>query len=216
MKSYFVTTALASIAAFFLTAGAASAQEPGEFYVGIHGGASFLADSDNSDEDGFISEINFDTGFNFGGVVGYHLLPNIRVEGEVTYRENDLDGIRFADGTNFNAGGEASALSGLVNIWYDIPIPARVTPYVGGGVGVAAIEGDDITAEGVPLADDDDVVFGGQAGAGIRVPIIPRVTASIDYRYFRTVSPDFVDTVGNEFESEYETHNVGASVTFAF
>jgi len=196
---------------------AALAQDPGEFYIGIHGGASFLADADNTDQGGFVSENDFETGIQFGGVIGYRVFRNLRVEGEVTFRDNNVDSLRFAGGSEVDAGGGVMALSGLVNVWYDIPIPARVTPYIGGGVGLATVEPDDVSAGGVLFADDNaDLVFGGQAGAGLRIPLLPRITASLDYRYFRTVDPELRDVTGAAFEAEYETHNLGATVSFAF
>lgn len=69
--------------------------EPG-WYVSGQAGASFLNDADIEATDEGITldgEIEHDVGFGVGGALGYDIGNGFRVEGEIGYRQNDLDEI---------------------------------------------------------------------------------------------------------------------------
>ncbi len=203
-------------------AAAAPAQAQG-WYAGIQGGVTFAQDADN-ESGGVNVESTQDTGFNIGGMVGYDLGNSFRVEGELTYRQNDIDELDVSDlglGVDELSGtGDVSALSFMANGFYDFDVAWPVKPYIGGGIGFARVSLNDAGAEAggvsVELADDEDVVFAYQFGAGLSYPINPTMLISLDYRYFATSDPEFEDADGDDFDSEYRTHNIGLSVRFRF
>ena len=51
-------------------------------------------------------------------------------------------------------------------------------------------------------------VFAYQGGAGVAIEITPMISAEVSYRYFATLDPEFRDSTGATFDTEYRTHNV--------
>jgi opacity protein-like surface antigen len=229
----------------------------GDWYVSGSAGATFLNDADISGDvittvatirtrSNFKSE--HDTGFTVMGAMGRRVGDNFRLEAEIGYRRNALDNITaaptsaFTDthspgkGVDFNvASGDVSALSFMVNAFYDIPLDMPLKPYLGGGVGLAHLWADAVAhdptipipasclilgdpSECVRVVDisDNDTVFAYQFGAGLGYEIIPNLTASVDYRYFATTDPSFSGPKGSEFDAEYRTHNVSLNLRYGF
>ncbi len=207
-----------------------SAQAAEGQYVSLQGGASFLYDATNVGG-GISIESVFDTGFNVAVAVGYGIRNSaIRVEGEVSYRRNDLDkltitndggagvaaGVGSLNGLSLAADGDVSALSGMVNAFYDFQLANSVKPYVGGGIGVARLSINDAAVLGITVVDDDDIVFAYQVGGGVGFEATPTTTIFLDYRYFATADPSFSDVLGGAFDSEYASHNVSVGIRHNF
>ena len=169
-------------------------------YVGGNIGLSILHDSDLT-EPGTILETEFDPGFDVNGIIGFYAADQVRVEAELAYRSNDVDSLHSA-GTDIAGVGEASALSLLANVFYDIKTGSAVTPYLGGGIGFATIEFKDITGGGIMTGSADDTVFAYQLGFGIGYEINENTTLDIGYRYFATTNPNL-----NETDAEYASSN---------
>ena len=129
---------------------------------------------------------------------GYRFNPNFRLEGEVSYRENDLS----LTGTS----GESKTGTAFVNAWYDWANTSKFTPYVGGGIGIAhnELKG---TAFGTYF-DDKDYAFAYQAGAGVAYNLCPHFDLTADYR--------FVDTSKFENGEDLKAHEVLAGVRYSF
>ena len=225
MKSSVVVSVAAALA--LVLSSAQAAEGP---YVSLQGGASFLSDADNVGG-GISIESSFETGFGLAGAVGYGIRNSgIRVEGEVSYRRNGLDkltvtndggvgaalGVGSLNGLSLAADGNVSALSGMVNAFYDFRLANRVKPYVGGGVGVARLSINDAAVLGITVVDDDDIVFAYQVGGGVGFEATPTTTIFLDYRYFATADPSFSDVLGGAFESEYASHNVSVGIRHNF
>ena len=223
---------LLSAAAFIGVA--AGAQAADGWYVSGDVGAAFLQDSSSTAADEFGNSIDFDTefdpGFGVHGAVG-HSWDGFRLEGEVSYRKNDLDALTVTNVTlagigsfdvaaEFDAEGDVSALGFMVNGWYDFDTGSPWKPFIGGGVGTARISLNEVSATvagmSVPLADDEDQVFAYQAGAGIGYELTPTIIVSLGYRFFGTLDPEFTDVTGIPFDAEYRSHNVEVGVRFLF
>ena len=70
---------------------------------------------------------------------------------------------------------------------FDIKTNSEITPYIGGGLGVAnvAIDNLSLSMNGVTiLGSEDDTVFAYQVGLGIGYEINDEMTADFGYRYF--------------------------------
>ena len=178
-------------------------------YISGNAGLSLLRDSTLTDTvpgTTITTDAEFESGLNLGLAVGNDF-GNGRVEIAFDYKSHGL--YKFEDWTtgsgnlgDFDGNGDIKTLSAMINGFYDIPLGAPVTPYVGGGVGVARIELDNIVIRGVSIAGSQDTVFAYQLGVGIGYDIIESTTVDIGYRYFRTANPKFRNTKG-----KYHSHN---------
>ena len=139
-----------------------------------------VADSELDDPSGFLAavdaEIEFDTGFNVGGSVGYNFGNNLRAEGEVAYRAADISDITAlgisASSVGFIVTGDVEVISFMANAFYDIPTGSDWTPFVGAGLGAAMVS---LSLLG---ADDDDTVLAYQIGAGVSYHLSPAAASS--------------------------------------
>lgn len=183
-------------------------------YVGGQVGLSIVADSSIDDGSGIPQEATFSPGFSIVGSAGYATSANVRVEGELGYLRNNADQFKIA-GLSFGADGSASVFSAMLNVFYDIPVGDWV-PYVGGGIGVARVSINDFKVLGIPLADDSDTVFAWQVGGGVGYKIDPAWTVVLDYRYFSTTDPDFVDLGGAPFSAEIDIHMIRVGTIYRF
>jgi outer membrane immunogenic protein len=191
--------ALISCLCFATTAQAAqSAQNANSIYGGIFGGFTFQPDLKLSGG-GLSGDMETDSGFAFGGVLGHKWAFGLRAEGEISFRQNDLDNINGA-----SVNGDTSAFSVMGNAWYDIFTGTPFVPYVGGGLGLARVRLDSSTLD----VDDSDMVFAWQIGGGVGYEISPGVVISGDYRYFETADASLQDDVGFRFDQEYKAHSI--------
>ena len=194
-----------------LAAGVAQAAEGP--YVSVHAGLTFLPDADL--DGGFGGEVDYEPGVNLGAALGYTTAAGIRVEGELTARYNELDR-RHTPGASSDARGDTGSLALMANAFYDIPTNGPLVPYVGGGVGVAAVYAEDwVFGRTLVVDEEDDAVLAWQLAAGLGYRIASGVVA-VEYRYFAARDPDFEDLDGDDFESEYKTHNLSVSYRLEF
>ncbi len=190
-----------------LSSAAFGAQGP---YASGSLGIGFLRDSIVR-ETGFSGDAEFDSGAVLGLAVGYYI-GNCRLEGEFGYQKNDVDKIG-AFGVGFNASGDITSTSLLVNGYYDLLKYGALTPYVSLGLGLASLELNDLTVPGATTgsAGDDDMVFAYQVGAGVGYALNPQMTIDFKYRYFATQDPDFGGT-----KFEYGSHNFLLGLRYNF
>lgn len=113
------------------------------------------------------SEFDLDNNWMVSGAVGTRLSNGLRVEGELAYRQNELEDVGDV---------EVEVVSLLANAIWDFNRGGRFQPYVGVGAGVGRLQIDEIDAE--------DTGFAWQVMAGVGVPLSERMTLDIGYRYF--------------------------------
>lgn len=187
------------VLAFFFSAPFCSADG---LYVSGNLGFAMASDSDLTDSTvpGITVNTEFDTGLAFGAALGYDF-NRFRVEGEISYQKNDVDKIG-AQGVFFDATGDATALSFLINGYFDFVNSSAFTPYISAGLGFAQVEFNnlDISGSGFPGSSDEDTVFAYQIGIGIGYAVTEKVTIDVKYRYFGTEDSKY-DTTEAEFAS---------------
>lgn len=197
-------------------------------YWGLNGGWSMLDDPSNTGDTGFSIDAETENGPFFAGTLGYGF-GNFRVEGEISYRKNDIDeleitqdagvgvalGVGDLDGLVVDASGDARSLAFMASGFFDVPLRGGFKPYLGAGIGVANIAADASTL-GVSIVDDDDTVFAYQLMAGIGYEVHPQIVFFSGYRYFATEDPGFTDAAGGDFDSEYQTHNIEVGFRYFF
>ena len=186
------------VSALVFAASYASAE--GLYVRGI-AGATFPTDTTISGDTLDSYEIEYDTGWLLGAAVGNVLNNNVRVEGEFAYSKSDVD---KWDG-QVVVDIDMEVWSFLVNCYYDIQTDSPVTPFIGGGIGVANV---DLNVQGDSA---DATVFAYQASAGIGYAVNDSVTIELGYRYMGTSAPEYE----NNIEGEHGSHNVYGGVRVA-
>ncbi len=193
-----------------LLAPAAFAAEGG-LYFSLYGGGALVDDVENDSATGSFN-LSYDPGWTGGAAIGYDLrtaFPEIgtgRVELEVSWRQNDLDQVEFAEG-KVTGSGTATTESIMLNTIGEYRDTLPWIPYVGIGAGAARITLDALRVADFPLVDGEDTVFAWQVLAGVGVQVAPRLYLDLGYRYFATLDPGFTDALGQKFDSQYDTHN---------
>lgn len=199
---------------FFLTV-AASSTADAQIYIGGHGGANFLQDSDIDNDSGVDATASFDPGFAVGGILGYRFGVSegisIDVEGEFSYRLNDIDEISAA-GFADNAGGEAQSFAWMANAWFNWEVgDSGFAPYAGGGFGGVHIDINDAEVGSVEVERESDFVIGGQLGGGVAYHLNDHFDISLDYRFLITEKAKI-----QELDAEYMAHSVMLGFKYLF
>jgi opacity protein-like surface antigen len=189
-----------------------SVKQDSGFYIGASGGLNFLGDS--SLDSGVSLDVNYGSGYTFGGVLGYDF-GMLRLDAEVAYRDNDIEVI------GISAEGSTSALSYMINGYFDIPTHLAVKPYLGGGIGFATVSVNDANIPGIPpfpapVADDSDSVLAYQLSAGVGLEISRTTTLTLGYRYFATEDLEMLDASAVAFTTEYQSHEINIGIRFLF
>lgn len=190
-------------------------------------------------------DTSFKTGFVLGGNAGIEWGNGLRTELELAFRQNNSKSharvrttYKIGYSTTSGEGGApyrvTSTLSSrdsvvpsnirlrawslLANAWYDFDLGLPITPYVGGGLGMAMVKisGD---LDGARLYEKNDTVFAWQVGAGASLPISDTMKLFADYRYFSAsdahlkLEPGYH---GGNIDADFNSHTVMLGVRFNF
>lgn len=130
------------------------------------------------------ASLDTDTGFGISGAFGYRF-DDARVELEIGYLSNSVDSVTVND-FEASADGDIDNWQFLVNGYYDIPTNSRFTPYVGGGIGLAILSANDVSATAPALGeldiDDSSASFLFQVKGGVGYDITDDFNAFFGYR----------------------------------
>jgi outer membrane autotransporter protein len=159
----------------------------GRFYVGAFGGANWL----NFHHLGNDFKPKMKIGYAAALSLGYKFNNGFRVEGEVSYRRNQMKDREFADSfESCKLSGSTYSWAYMANFLYDLDCVScylpNIVPYVGVGVGYTHI------GAHVKLRHDDghisdkgkDNGIAGQAIAGISYRLTDETSLGLEYRYF--------------------------------
>ena len=162
-------------------------------YVSIHGLGVIPEDSTGT-VGGAAATFGYDNGYGIGVRGGYRLPNRFSVEGEITYRDLDLDTTIGGVTTS----GSANSVAAMANILYDVDTNSNIVPYFGGGLGVVDIDG-------------DDTVFAYQLMTGAAYTIDSHNEVYAGYRYFGSEGIEEGAT-----DIDYESHNVEVGYRYRF
>ncbi len=179
-------------------------------YLEMHTGYNYV-DMDSAE---------FDAATMVGGTLGYMHDSGFRIEGEFSYRGNDIAKL---DGAN--AAGHFTTASLMLNILYEYQPGgggiygggSPFSPYNGVGGGGARMALEDITLDLViNWIDDVDYVLAYQFIGGVAFEISDRAALTFDYRYIRTENIGMADEFGTsaEFDSNQSTFMIGLRSNF--
>jgi opacity protein-like surface antigen len=185
-------------------------------YIGANVGAALRSDTLLESPSLGSEPMEFSSGYTFGGFVGYDFGNNFRLEGELSYRENE---IRTGGGEDPQAGTSAMMFNG----YYDLPLakPFNGLPfikyfslYLGGGLGVATAQLETISLG--QTIDANESMFAYQLEAGIGWNYNPKATFSLGYRFFDAADPEFVLPAGQRVRMELENHEFILKMRYLF
>ncbi len=176
-------------------------------YIGGIAGTSLRSDSLLSSPSLGTQTMEFHPGYTFGGFVGYDFGNNFRMEGELSYRENE---IRTGGGKD----PQAATSTMMFNGFYDVPSKTRLKLYFGGGLGVATAQLETISLG--QAIDTNETLFAYQLEAGIGWNYNPKVTFSLGYRFFDAANPEFVLPAGQRVRMQLETHELILKMRYLF
>ena len=217
------------VAAIAAAASPARAAE-GDWYASVYGGGVFLEDANNV---GNSNPLDFNSstkmGYNARAAIGVYRAPQVRVEGEIGYRRASLDKLSITNDAGLgtaagmapltgstSASGHTTAISAMLNAYYDYDTGSAWRPYIDAGVGAARLSMKNVVTSGVPVVDAYDTVFAYQLGLGLGYEVTKSLTLAVEYRYFTTLDPTFKDAAGTSFNSEFTSHNLSLGIRYRF
>jgi opacity protein-like surface antigen len=195
----------------------APANPEGGFYASFFGGAALVNDLDYEASTNVEGSTSFDNGFDVNGAVGYAFGNGLSLEAQLGYQRSDQTGGTYGP-YDVPVTGTGSVLYGMVNAWYGVDL-GNITPFVGGGVGVASMTLDSVYT-GAMFEDstfkDSDATWAAQIGAGLAVAVTEDIDLVGRYRYFTTGDVSFVDGQGTTLTAGYGAHLVDVGLKLAF
>jgi opacity protein-like surface antigen len=164
--------------------------------------------------------VNYDIGYDFSAAIGYApatqrgFLYHTRFSVEGAYRTNPLNKVAGALVTH----GYLQAASLMANAYYDLHNSSQVTPYFGGGLGIANIN----LTRSVELGfaeDESDIVPAFQLMTGISFAPNPNSASAVHlgYRYFGSL--DDVELQLNDsqkLKADYRSHIIEGGIRVDF
>lgn len=172
------------------------------------------------------------TGFLLNLAVGTGITNNLRIEGEISYRNNDIKDIRAtyvnAEGVCIHKGeGSTAGLSFMANGWYDIYKKDKLSVFLGMGIGAAMVSLNDLsvfTSSCAPgsqhtktvIIDDNEWQFAYQGGAGIGYEVKEGFIIDLQYRYFTALNTEFDDVANNKIKMGYKNHSGILAIRYIF
>lgn len=199
---------IAGTAGLLLLAQPVTAQTNG-WYTGLAGGVNWLAETDVTGS--AVRSIDEDMGWAGLGKIGYGF-GNIRLEGELGYRQNDNGGTNVA-GTS--ASGDVTNWSAMANLLYDFTGMGKFVPYVGVGVGASRIKADG--RFGGTTFNDSDTVANVQGIIGANYEINSNWLIGADYRYLTGQDPNFnTSNSAVKLNGDNSNHTVMLGFTYRF
>ncbi|HJV34213.1 outer membrane protein [Geomonas sp.] len=219
-KCLFVFLALATLA---LPSISMATQPDRGAYVSGFLGLTFPNDADVKSFN-VNDKMEYDVGSYVGATGGYDF-GWVRTEGELSYRRgnpskvNDrLNGVTY---DKLSDSGGLSIISMMGNAFVDIHNQSPFTPYLGGGLGFAAMTLNDTlgstpTQRVIVFQGGDDTVFAWQLGAGVDYNITKMFSVDLGYRFFSTATAHFNKASLAEYDLKFQSHNLALALRLKF
>ncbi|MBX2833929.1 MAG: outer membrane beta-barrel protein [Micavibrio sp.] len=138
----------------------------------------------------------------FGGALGLRLNRNLRAEAELSYRNAEIQSMNINGFGNFDAGGEFNSTFAFLNLYYDVDVPWKIKPFVGGGVGYGWHDGEISDVSGIATSDSGSAAnFAYNIGGGLKYRPRPDMAFTGSYRYVDSFDLDF-----GTYEQDYNSH----------
>ena len=205
MRAHHQFLAAAALAAGLLSSAPSSAQMTNGLYFSGGAGANWLSDATTT-RNGVDNTTKYKAGPAVAFALGYGLGNGIRLEGELGYRNSDVN----------NGNGSLGAWTFMGNGLYDFDLDLPIVPYLGVGLGAARLNADAVQTGATSSINDSDTRFAYQGIAGAAYAINERLKLDLSYRYLGTTKPTFTDNTGASVKTEYNDHAVLLSFRYEF
>ncbi len=142
----------------------------------------------------------YNAGYDVGGAIGYKSTP-MRYEGEITYLNTNLTGLKINQVSQTGVSGYNSAVFAMANLYYDFhPLVQGVQPFLGGGIGYGWLS-NNFNATGPNIATQlhlNNYTFAYQGSAGIAIHFVENYSLTAAYRYVATPQ---LSNIGKSFQA---------------
>ena len=215
---------LVALGSISLLASGVSTIASADKYLSLFGAYTKVDDFDFQVAPGTVNT-EFDDGYGLGIAFGKQLGENgaknrWRIEGELSYRANDVDTHKLNGGALAGSTGKLKNTALMANVLYDFNEPSKFTPYLGAGLGFAKVKADGFGVGAIPeVLNDDDTVFAYQLIAGAGWDISEKTELFAEYRYFATddvsvTTSAATGSVGTDIA--YKSNNILLGARFRF
>lgn len=214
----------ASLSAIAVAGGDVRAQYVNGLYFSAGLGMNFMQDlevSYNAAAGGGAGEISLEPGFAGVGAIGWGFGNGLRVELEGNYRTNHVDRLGGFGGvvTNAFADGTVTQYGIMANLWWDYDLGIPVIPSIGGGVGYAWANLDNLRSGPLNPINGTEGNFAYQLMLGLALPLDQQghVLATLEYRFFSILNNDFgaVGTTGKADLDNFLNHSLLVGLRYA-
>jgi len=206
------------------TTTSAQADNHGGWTFGVLGGVGFADDHSFDIAGPATINTELDSGFVVGGAIGYDYgqvweLGNVRAELEVTHRSNDVSSHSLGAVSLAGPTGKVRATTIMANAIHEFLPKSSIRPYIGAGIGYAAVDFENYGVAAIPaVMNDDDGGFAYQFMAGATIDVVEKVELYAEYRFLGVSGIDVVTsaaTGGNATSTDYDSHAVIGGLRFS-
>ena len=242
-----ITWRFLHIAAIFVATCATSAgtevcaaEQRSDFYGSLRFGSAFVEDMNFSDSTSADLGLNPKTGWTAGGALGHRFFDALRMEFDLAYTANKMNGTfqqnvqtlvpcgEFPGNPCLDptVDGDISMLTGFAMAYYDFPLIGQIRPYVGLGVGFIDINldvGTRATLNDGPVSrfaiiDGSDMVIGYRYSLGLTYAV-GSADLTLGYMYTFNDRPAFESLgtlVSFSFDRKVKNHAVVVGLIYRF
>ncbi|MDY6943607.1 MAG: outer membrane beta-barrel protein [Pseudomonadota bacterium] len=204
-----------------------------DYYVAAQGSAVWASDStwDVIDTDSIARLLAIPTvidtdiktdlnpGFGASAAFGARFNDRLRVEGELRYVRNTIDGGRVLQVPLDYVGGAAGDVAlafAMGNVYLDIPLRDwSLKPYVGAGLGWSQVDAE-LAIGGFSAVDASDGVFAYQLMVGAAYPVSIQAEIFAGYRFSGIRDATFEWALPTEVEFDWRAHQLDLGVRWYF
>ncbi|MCB1720543.1 MAG: porin family protein [Rhodospirillales bacterium] len=198
-----LTLAIAVIALLLSSVSNAQAQTSRFYLAGYLGLNTFNDQEFTESASGNNGDFEIDNTMSFAGALGMRLSQQLRIEGELSYRNAEFSTADIAGVGTFSSGGELKSTLLFANMYYDFDVPWSIQPYIGGGLGYGWHSGEINDGSGLMVnASSDHTGIIWNAAAGIKYRPSPDMAFIAGYRYVDAVS----DLEIGSYDVDFDTH----------
>jgi len=202
----------AGLATLLLGSASTAHAQSSRVYVAGYMGLNLPSERDFTESiAGTTGSIQNNNVFAFAGALGLRLNRNWRLEGELSYRKNNIDQVKFRGGGNQKINGDMRTALFMTNLYYDFNLGWQdLFPFVTAGVGLAWHNVDIRDGAGMLREVDENAIgFAYQVGSGVKYRIAEDMALTGAYHYIGTSDLD----VGS-YNFNYRSHEFRIGVQY--
>jgi opacity protein-like surface antigen len=203
-KRFLCSSAICGLALIMLSgySQSAAAQTSRIYFAGYMGLNSFNDSKFNESTTGSSGDFGLDNGLSFAGALGIRLSQQLRFEGEYNYASTDIASVDIAGAGSFDIGGTFKSKVIFANLYYDLDVPWKIQPFIGGGLGYGWHSGEIDNGSGLLVStSSEDANFMWNVAAGLKYRPTTDMAFTAGYRYVDSLDLNF-----GSYDFDYGAH----------